>query len=783
MKIRLLLSFLLLSAAAFGRQKVQGYCEQGGNTVTTSGYVSTTKVQKSFPGCTVTVYLAGTTTLATIYADNSSTPKANPFTASASDGLYFFYADNARYDVRLSGGGIPTPFTIGDILLADPSGFTATVSTFNGRTGNVSPATDDYNFNQVAGTVNVGTQVGAGDKQGTDAKLLTAGTVSGEGNPLCVSGNGGATTSGCTSALPTPTAQLQQLRVKPNTGNNTTLEFAASASVNSVDFIFPAQSPGGSLIVGNNLVTLAPVPVGVNWNDVYHRLYVSGGTGTAEACLIVAAGPGTATSGAASGTLTLNCANTHSGAWTIQSATAGIQEAINATPWEPGGEIRIPPSPVGTFWDVYAGITVTNNYVQIVGSGKSSIVRFLPTSGAVFTFAAGGLASFHGIRNQLKDVTIEGPATNTVVGVSIYGQTEARISGVYINSVDVGIKVDGITSIVWIDQTLISTLMPTTGIGIYQTGGASADLYVTNSVILGTYASQPAAGIKLSATSGTKITGNSIYATGTALLINPGNGEEVWAVDSSFNWYDTSSANAVTIAPTGTGVVKRVVSVGDWFATAALNGIEFGATGTIDGVVISDARIYNNGRHGVLYNGGTNVEFRGLTVSGNSQSSPGNYHGMAFAAGTGGFRVSGGLYGPSSGWAASEGYGILIATGASDDYSIHGATFINELSGKLSDGGTGMRKVIANNLGVSDIFVIKASATSVSLVGVSNDCIYITGTTTITTITGGWVGRKIRLIKTDAGSVTVGGGGNIPGTHTLAQYGALDLVFDGSNWL
>jgi hypothetical protein len=575
----------------------------------------------------------------------------------------------------------------------------------------------------------------------------------------------------------------QYLRRKMNAGATPVYEFASPSGLLSSDYIFTAQSPGGSLAIGNNLITLAPVPLGVNWNDAYHYLYVSGGVGTAEACLIVAAGPGTATSGAASGTLTLNCANTHSGAWTIQSATAGIQEAISATPWEPGGEIRIPPPAAGTFWDVYAPITITNNYIQIVGSGKSSIVRFLPTSGTVFTFTAGGLASFHGLRNQLKDVTIEAPATNTVVGVSIYGQTEARISGVYINSVNVGIKVDGITSIVWIDQTLISTLMPTTGIGIYQTGGASADVYITNSVILGTYASQPLAGINLSTTSGTKITGNSIYATGTALLINPGNGEEVWAVDSSFNWYDTSSANAVTIAPTGTGVVKRVVSVGDWFATAALNGIEFGATGTIDGVTIAEARIYNNGRHGVLYSGGTNVEFRGNTVSGNSQSSPGNYHGMAVAAGAGGFRVNGGLYGPSSGWAASAGYGILIATGASDDYMIHGATFIDELSGKLSDGGTGLNRVVKDNLGTDDIFVVKASATTVSLVGLSNDCYFITGTTTITTISGGWIGRRIRLLKTDAGSVTVGGGGNIPGTHTLAQYGGVDLVFDGSNWM
>lgn len=72
------------------------------------------------PNATITVYEAGTLTLADIFADNnvSPTPKANPFTADSS-GYFFFYAANGRYDVRLSGGGIVTPFTWGDVLLSE----------------------------------------------------------------------------------------------------------------------------------------------------------------------------------------------------------------------------------------------------------------------------------------------------------------------------------------------------------------------------------------------------------------------------------------------------------------------------------------------------------------------------------------------------------------------------------------------------------------------------------------------------------------------------------------
>ena len=77
------------------------------------------------PGATVAVHPVGDPiTLATIYDDNllPPTPKTNPFTADA-DGYAFFYAPNGRYDVRFSGGTPPvvidTPYTLGDILLAD----------------------------------------------------------------------------------------------------------------------------------------------------------------------------------------------------------------------------------------------------------------------------------------------------------------------------------------------------------------------------------------------------------------------------------------------------------------------------------------------------------------------------------------------------------------------------------------------------------------------------------------------------------------------------------------
>jgi len=102
--------------------KVQGLAEQGGQFVVTSGVNSSSYSLDSFPLCTVTVYAAGTTSLSSIYSDSSSTPKANPFTASANAEWYFYVASGAHYDIKFSGAGIDTPFTISDIVVSDPAG-------------------------------------------------------------------------------------------------------------------------------------------------------------------------------------------------------------------------------------------------------------------------------------------------------------------------------------------------------------------------------------------------------------------------------------------------------------------------------------------------------------------------------------------------------------------------------------------------------------------------------------------------------------------------------------
>jgi hypothetical protein len=120
------LFFILLSfpGTASALAHWEGFCEQGGQKVATNSAQSTTNVQQSYPGATLTVYLTGTGspgTKATLYSTNTGTALANPLTCSTFNGYYSFYAANGSVvDLTFSGAGIAAPFTIGAVPGIEP---------------------------------------------------------------------------------------------------------------------------------------------------------------------------------------------------------------------------------------------------------------------------------------------------------------------------------------------------------------------------------------------------------------------------------------------------------------------------------------------------------------------------------------------------------------------------------------------------------------------------------------------------------------------------------------
>lgn len=109
MKLFKLLALLLLffSSPVLARTYYFNYAQKGGARVITSGSQSLTQVQRSFPGCLVSVYATGTTNLIPLFSDNIGTPKSNPFTAG-NDASFSFYTNSSNFDIKFSGPGITT---------------------------------------------------------------------------------------------------------------------------------------------------------------------------------------------------------------------------------------------------------------------------------------------------------------------------------------------------------------------------------------------------------------------------------------------------------------------------------------------------------------------------------------------------------------------------------------------------------------------------------------------------------------------------------------------------
>jgi hypothetical protein len=130
MKKVILLLLLLTTTPLFARGKLQGTVERGGlmrAVVSATGIISglgsgtLASLNRVYPSATVTVYNAGTLTLATLYNNVAGTTLSNPFSADTT-GAWFFWAEDGSYDVQFSNGGITAPWTLTGLVVNGQGG-------------------------------------------------------------------------------------------------------------------------------------------------------------------------------------------------------------------------------------------------------------------------------------------------------------------------------------------------------------------------------------------------------------------------------------------------------------------------------------------------------------------------------------------------------------------------------------------------------------------------------------------------------------------------------------
>lgn len=131
----------LIPACEAQYSAANGSCILGGTKANVSGMTSSNYLEGIVPACTVSVFLTGTATPATIYSTATGTPLSSVFTANGlasvnPGGWLFFAAPSACYDIVLSGGSAPNnypaPVPLTDVCVGGgSSGGSGTVTNFS----------------------------------------------------------------------------------------------------------------------------------------------------------------------------------------------------------------------------------------------------------------------------------------------------------------------------------------------------------------------------------------------------------------------------------------------------------------------------------------------------------------------------------------------------------------------------------------------------------------------------------------------------------------------------
>jgi hypothetical protein len=313
--------------------------------------------------------------------------------------------------------------------------------------------------------------------------------------------------------------------------------------------------------------------------------------------------------------------------------------------------------------------------------------------------------------NHVSDLRIYAGVTKTGgAGIYIASNAHTNIQNILMNGQYYGINCQS-SILTTMSDISIRDCVATNGIAVLIGGAGSASQVLYN--VLADHSTVPAAGLKLTETGDIIAIGCEFIHALDNLLIAPGNGEAVQHGEFTACKFDTADGNSIDFSPTGTGYVRGLVFTNCWSCSATNEGILMG-TGTIDDINFIGQRVFFNGKEGIKLNGGINIKFNGFSVAGNSASSSGTYDGIYVAANVTKFSFVNGSSTQSDQANNTQKYGILVAAGTSDYYNISNNDLHTNVTGALSDGGTGTHKEIHDNVGA---LVSYTSQTSLSSAG------------------------------------------------------------------
>lgn len=609
----------------------------------------------------------------------------------------------------------------------------------------------------------------AGPSSGSAAAPTFRGLVVADIPTLNQNTTGNAATATNLASYPALCSGIQVSQGLSSGSNNCTNLPLISAS----SFSF-TQTPGGSLTGGtSNTVTLTPVPKGVNGTDTSHYLYISAGTGTAEAVLITG---GTAVSGGASGTVTFTPANNHTGAWTIQSATAGVAEAAVYACATSAPGVYVP----GGTWAFYGLLSLPCS-LSIQGAGEQATtlsmvsgytgraIQAITPSGAFVDIGNLSISyTTNGTANEglyLQDVT-DGVVGNLAIINSYNGITGYSIGRVYFDNI---------------------SLFPRNNGYQFSSNPSSAVITVAVPEVHHSYLTMQAgvgSGIVLGPTTAGIILDDINQAQGAAGLVAVQSSGAVNEIILTNSIIDSVSTGCVDIALSGATMQRLTIGHNFCSVTSAASYgmlVQSTTAGNIQGVQISNNKLLVNSSSasGMDLQGIAGAVVIGNEVSGNVAG----YNGILLDGYTDSdFDISENVLGLGSTYTSTNpaAYGIFINSQAHTRINIGSNTLYGSTAALANNSTVAGGVRWADNKGIEDVIPSVASASALTLP--INPTFTLTGTAAITSVSvPNAPGSKFTILATNAAPGTWSAGASIGNSFTPTQNVPVSCYWDGTH--
>ena len=627
------------------------------------------------------------------------------------------------------------------------------------------------------------------------------------------------------------TAILQTLRRNNNPASND-YEFVTSSEVFALDYQFTNHPVGNLSAAVGQVITLSPMPIGISptYSPLRHYIRIIDGISGNETCLIQSA---TAT------TITVNCTLPHtSGNYTVTSATMGIQEAL----YSPSLSVQCY-GPGGVNWQIYQTIFMPGGRTLIFDMSTIIMRMFSDTNPLIKLEGGipGGVEWGGGIFNLFTACAV---AINPLgYTIEIRDTANTVIQNVYCKTVGSGIKIIDST-IITVNCFKIEFF---SGVGFSASGPTlfTCDQYMARTNDNGAIFYLPGGFGTSGQFNNFMWQGGPLFAPDTrGIAIQNGNifSETIFnngIVDSLPRFLDyqpgvlqsnnckfsnigyfggqLSGAGNVNTAGTAVTWVSGTqflgLRAGDAFRISGVNYIVANtATATTVTLTTSagnqtnvSASFNRPAIFAVIGAIANNITFDNIDLYGSSHSNGiiiiqgGNHLGFnavrihdtfASANGSRGFEVAGlvkdlSIINCSSGYGSigqdqQMANGIVIGNFAHERILINGCQLFGTVNNFVSVGDNSYLR-LGYNVGIDEGFGTITAAASITIT--HHPVQFINGTTVISTILGGWIGRKVTFLFSSPSPGGFGVGGNIVNVRSTIQHGSITMTFiNGTTW-